>query len=256
VDPASISKNVDVDIPVVGDAKAVLADWLELVEYRERKEWFSQIDGWKKQYPFSYRAADGVILPQQVVEAISEQAGEAVITTGVGQHQMWAAQFFRWRFPRQMVTSGGLGTMGYGFPAAIGASVGCPDKLVIDIDGDGSFLMTCNELATAAEYKIPVKVVILNNRFQGMVRQWQELFYGKRYVMTAMTNPSFAKVADAFGCTGMDVSDPKDLKDAVRQMLATPGPVVLDAHVAAEENVYPMVAVGKSLHEMAMGGMA
>jgi acetolactate synthase-1/2/3 large subunit len=256
VDPSSIIKNVDVDIPVVGDAKAVLADWLELVEYRERKGWFDQIDGWKQQYPFSYRAADGVILPQQVVEAISEQASEAIITTGVGQHQMWSAQFFRWRFPRQMVTSGGLGTMGYGFPAAIGAAVGCPNRTVVDIDGDGSFLMTCNELATAAEYQIPVKVVILNNRFQGMVRQWQELFYGKRYVATVMTNPSFAKVADAFGCTGMDVKDPKDLKDAVRQMLATPGPVVLDAHVAPEENVYPMVAVGKSLHEMAMGGMA
>jgi len=257
VDPSSISKNVDVDIPVVGDAQSVLADWLELAEYRERKAWFEQINAWKKQYPFGYRQQDGAIMPQQVIETISELTrGEAIITTGVGQHQMWSAQYYRWRFPRQMVTSGGLGTMGYGFPAAIGAAVGRPDRTVVDIDGDGSFLMTCNELATAAEYKIPVKVVILNNRFQGMLRQWQELFYGRRYTATIMTNPSFAKVAEAFGCTGMDVSDPKDLKDAVSRMLATDGPVVLDVHVAPEENVYPMVAVGKSLHEMVMGGMA
>jgi acetolactate synthase-1/2/3 large subunit len=155
-----------------------------------------------------------------------------------------------------MVTSGGLGTMGYGFPAAIGAAVGCPDRPVIDIDGDGSFLMTCNELATVAEYQIPVKVVILNNHFQGMVRQWQELFYGKRYTATVMTNPNFARVAEAFNCTGIEVHDPKDLEDAIRRMLATPGPVVMDVHVSREENVYPMVAVGRSLHEMVMGGMA
>jgi len=257
VDPSSISKNVDVDIPVVGDAKAVLAELIGLIETRDRSAWFEQITGWKKQYPFSYPQAEGVIMPQSVVAEISRlTAGQAIITTGVGQHQMWAAQFYRWRRPRQMVTSGGLGTMGFGFPSAIGAAVGCPDRMVIDIDGDGSFLMTCNELATVAEFNIPVKVVILNNRFQGMVRQWQELFFNRRYSKTAMTNPSFARVAEAFGCKGMDLSDPKDVPDALRQWLATPGPVVLDVHVAAEENVYPMVAVGKSLHEMEMGGMA
>jgi acetolactate synthase-1/2/3 large subunit len=169
---------------------------------------------------------------------------------------MWTAQFYRWRHPRQMITSGGLGTMGYGFPAAIGAAVGRPDKTVIDIDGDGSFLMTCNELATAAEYNVPCKVVILNNQFQGMVRQWQELFFEHRYTAVAMKNPRFAKVAEAFGCKGLEVTDGKDLKDAIREMIAHDGPVVLDVQVTREENVYPMVATGKSLHEMSLGGMA
>ncbi|MCL2330486.1 MAG: thiamine pyrophosphate-dependent enzyme, partial [Phycisphaerae bacterium] len=202
-------------------------------------------------------AAPGKMKPQEVIEEICRQTdSNAIITTGVGQHQMWAAQFYRWRHARQIITSGGLGTMGYGFPAAIGAALGRPDKTVIDIDGDASFLMTCNELATAAQYNIPAKVVILNNHFQGMVRQWQELFYDRRYVATPMTNPNFAKVADAFNCTGIEVKDPKDLPDAVRKMITTPGPVVMDIHVDPDENVYPMVAVGKSLHEMVMGGMA
>ena len=257
VDPSSISKVVDVDIPVVGDAKTVLAELLEWVEHRERAPWFEQIKDWKQRYPFSYQKQEGTILPQQAIEEVFRATnGEAIITTGVGQHQMWAAQFYKWRFPRQMITSGGLGTMGFGFPAAVGAAVGRPDRTVIDIDGDGSFLMTCNELATAGEYQIPAKVIILNNAYQGMVRQWQELFFQRRYMATPMTNPRFARVADAFGCTGLEVSDPKDLPEAVRQTVATKGPVVLDVHVAPEENVYPMVAVGKSLHEMEMGGMA
>jgi acetolactate synthase I/II/III large subunit len=257
VDPSSIGKSVDVDIPVVGDAKSVLTDMLPLIEYRERSAWLAQINQWKKKHPFEYGDPPGTILPQYVIDQISRiTQGEAIITTGVGQHQMWAAQFYRWRMPRQMITSGGLGTMGYGFPAAIGAAVGRPDRHVIDIDGDGSFLMTCNELATAAEYNIPAKVVILNNHYQGMVRQWQELFYDRRYTAVAMKNPSFAKVAEAFGCTGIDVSDKQDVPDAIREMLDTPGPVVLDVHVAPEENVYPMVASGKSLHEMEMGGMS
>jgi acetolactate synthase I/II/III large subunit len=257
IDPSSISKSVDVDIPVVGDAKDVLADMLPLIEHRDREEWFRQINEWKQKYPFAYPQSNGVIKPQAVVEEINRVTrSEAVITTGVGQHQMWTAQFYRWRFPRQMITSGGLGTMGFGFPAAIGAAVGCPDRVVIDIDGDGSFLMTSNELATVAEYQIPAKVVILNNHFQGMVRQWQELFFGKRYVGSRMVNPAFARVAEAFGVTGIEVKDPKDLTGAIERMVATPGPVLMDVHVAPEENVYPMVAVGKSLHEMEMGGMS
>jgi len=257
VDPSSISKVVNVDIPVVGDAKSVLQELLEQVEYRPREAWLQQINEWKRRYPFAYTRREGTILPQEVIEEVSRATqGQAIITTGVGQHQMWTAQFYKWRFPRQMITSGGLGTMGYGFPASLGAAVGCPERTVIDIDGDGSFLMTCNELATAAEYRIPAKVIILNNRFQGMVRQWQELFYRRRYTATRMTNPSFAKVAEAFGCTGLEVEDPKELSEAIRETLAVSGPAVLDVHVAPEENVYPMVAVGKSLHEMEMGGMA
>ena len=216
-----------------------------------------QINTWKTKYPFAYTQREGTIMPQQVIEEISRATqGDAIITTGVGQHQMWTAQFYRWRKPRQMITSGGLGTMGFGFPAAIGGSIGCPDQTVIDIDGDGSFLMTCCELATAAEYQVPVKVVIMNNRYQGMVRQWQELFFEKRYMAVAMTNPSFAKVAEAFGCKGLDVQDPKEVPGAIQEMLKTPGPVVVDMHVAPEENVYPMVAVGKSLHDIEMGGMS
>ncbi len=257
VDPSSISKTVDVDIPVVGDAKLVLQGMIEHIEHRDRGEWFDQINVWKDKHPFSYDPSPDKIMPQYVIDELSNiTEGEAIITTGVGQHQMWAAQFYRWRFPRQMLTSGGLGTMGYGFPAAIGAAVGCPDRHVVDIDGDGSFLMTCNELATVAEFNIPTKVIVLNNHFQGMVRQWQELFYDGRYTAVKMTNPSFAKVAEAFNCKGIDVKNKADVPDALREMLDHKGPVVMDVHVEAEENVYPMVAAGKSLHEMTMGGMA
>ena len=257
VDPSSIAKTIGVDIPVVGDAKAVLSELVPLIQHRDRTAWFNQINDWKKKHPFSYNQTDGEIKPQYVIDQISQiTEGNAIITTGAGKHQMWAAQWHRCKNPQQWFTSGGLGTMGYGFPAAIGAAVGRPDKTVIDIDGDGSFCMSANELATVAEYNIPTKVVILNNHYQGMVRQWQELFYEKRYMAVKMANPSFAKVAEAYGCKGIDVKDAKDIPDAIREMIAHPGPVVLDAHVTAEENVYPMVAAGKSLHEMEMGGMA
>jgi acetolactate synthase-1/2/3 large subunit len=257
IDPSSISKNVDVDIPVVGDAKAILEEMVPMIQARPRSEWLATIDQWKTKHPFSYNRQAGTIKPQHVIEQIYEATrGDAIIATGVGQHQMWAAQYYRWTRPRQMITSGGLGTMGFGLPAAIGAKMARPDQTVIDIDGDGSFLMTLCELSTAVEYQVPVKVVVLNNSFQGMVRQWQEMFYKKRYFGTVMRNPDFAKVAEAFGAKGISVRDKDQVRDAIEQMLAEPGPVVMDVHVDAAENVFPMVASGKSLHEIEMGNVS
>jgi acetolactate synthase-1/2/3 large subunit len=253
IDPSSISKNVDVDIPVVGDAKTILIALLPLIEHRERETWFNMIQMWKNRHPFTYDDTDAVIKPQYVIDRISDLTrGEAIITTGVGQHQMWAAQFYRWREPRQMITSGGLGTMGFGFPAAIGAQIGRPDKTVIDIDGDGSFAMTLFELPVIVEQKLPVKVVILNNHYQGMVRQWQELFYEKRYVAVKMANPDYAKVAEAFGVKGIRIRNKSDVNPGLEEMLAHDGPVVVDVDVDPDENVYPMVAAGKGLHEMVL----
>ncbi len=253
IDPSSISKNVDVDIPVVGDAKAILREMLPMIEHHPREPWFNMIEMWKNRHPFTYDANSERTKPQYVIDLLNELTkGKAIITTGVGQHQMWAAQFYRWREPRQMITSGGLGTMGYGFPAAIGAQFGRPDRLVIDIDGDGSFAMSLGELSTMVENNLPIKVVILNNRFQGMVRQWQELFYEKRYTAVAMQNPDFARVAEAFGAKGIRITDKADVRSGLEAMLAHAGPVVCDIDVEPEENVYPMVAAGKSLHEMVL----
>ena len=257
IDPSSISKNVDVDCAVIGDARASLAKIAELVERRERPEWFAKIAAWKERYPFTFLDDSVNAKPQYVIQELYQQTkGEAIITTGVGQHQMWAAQHYRWRFPRQMVTSGGLGTMGFGLPSALGAQLGAPGKVVVDIDGDASFQMTSYELATLAEYNIPAKVMILNNDFQGMVKQWQDLFYGKRYAMTKMKNPNFAMMAESYGIKGITCRDKTKVPEAIDQMLSHDGPVVADFFVEPEEHVYPMVPSGKGLHEMELGSLA
>jgi acetolactate synthase-1/2/3 large subunit len=251
IDPTSISKNVSVDIPVVGDAKYILAELVKEVEYREREKWFKKIAEWKKKFPFSYDRNASTIKPQYVVEELCRQTdGEAIITTGVGQNQMWAAQFFRFSRPRQFISSGGLGTMGYGLPAAIGAQVARPDATVIDVDGDHSFNMTMTELATAVENKLPIKVCILNNGYMGMVRQWQELFYNKRYSKSYLSNPDYATVAEALGAVGITVDKKTDVPGAIKKMLGQKRPCVVDFKVEREENVWPMVAAGKSLNEM------
>ena len=224
-----------------------------LIKLVRRPGWLKQIADWKTQFPFSYTMGER-IKPQHVIETVGRLTDhDAIVATGVGQHQMWTAQYYGWRRPRQFITSGGLGTMGFGLPAAIGAQFGNPRRTVIDIDGDGSFAMTMGELVTAAQYDQPVKVVVLDNRFLGMVRQWQEMFYGRRYSATEHPCPDLPKLAEALGATGMRVTEPGEVEDAINEMLKTEGPVVLVAEVEPEENVFPMVASGKSLHEMDMG---
>ena len=256
IDPASISKNVKVDVPVVGDAKLCLQDIIAHIQHVDRKEWFDQIAAWKSKFPFSYLDDSKMAKPQAIIEAINKvTGGKAIFATGVGQHQMWAAQFIRWSAPRSMITSGGLGTMGFGVPAAIGAQVGRPGELVIDIDGDASFIMFPQELATAAQYKLPVKIAILNNHWQGMVRQWQQLFYKSRFSHTQMHNPDFAKLAEGFGVKGIRCERKEDVLKCAEEMINSDGPCVVDFHCETNENVYPMVASGKALHEMDLGAI-
>ena len=251
IDPASISKNVSVDIPVVGDAKVILKALAMEVEYQERKQWFDKIAEWKKKFPFRYDQNSSTIKPQYVIEEICRQTkNEAIVTTGVGQNQMWAAQFYKFVKPRQFISSGGLGTMGFGLPAAIGAQIAKPDATVIDIDGDHSFNMTMTELSTAVEHELPIKVCILNNGYMGMVRQWQELFYGRRYSKSYLKNPEYEALAKALGAVGMTVEKKADVPKAIKQMLKEKQPCVVDFKVEPEENVWPMVPAGKSLDEM------
>jgi acetolactate synthase-1/2/3 large subunit len=251
IDPASISKNVRVDIPVVGDAKTIMSELIKEVEYRERKRWFNKIAEWKKKFPFRYDNNTSTVKPQYVVEEICRQTdGKAIITTGVGQNQMWTAQFYKFNRPRQLISSGGLGTMGFGLPAAIGAQVARPGETVIDIDGDHSFNMTMTELRTAVENELPIKVCILNNGYMGMVRQWQELFYNKRYSKSYLSNPDYATVAEALGAVGITVDKKADVPKAIKKMLGQKRPCVVDFRVEREENVWPMVPAGKSLNEM------
>lgn len=258
IDPTSISKNVSVDIPVVGDVKRVLEKLNPLLRQEEKdwaadhRDWLGQIAFWQESHPLTFCQEEEQIKPQYVVEKIYEATrGEAIITTEVGQNQMWTAQYYKFVRPRTLLSSGGLGTMGYGFPAAIGAQVAFPDRTVIDIAGDGSFQMNIQELATAVEYRLPVKVAILNNHFLGMVRQWQQLFYNKRYSYTGLgAVPDFVKIAEAYGAVGLRANRPQEVEEVIREALSIAGPVVMDFEVAQEECVYPMVPAGGSLRNM------
>jgi acetolactate synthase-1/2/3 large subunit len=251
VDPASISKNVHVDIPVVGDAKLILQELLPEIQTQPRIEWFAKIAAWKSRHPMRYDNTDSVIKPQYVISEVSRQtSGNAIVCTGVGQHQMWTAQFYKFSQPRHFISSGGLGTMGFGLPAAIGAQIAKPGETVVLFDGDSSFSMTLQELATAIQYQLPLKICILNNGYMGMVRQWQELFYAKRYSKSYLSNPDFAEVARAFGAVGLMVDKKADVPAAIERMLAEKRTCVCEFRVEREENVWPMVPSGKSLHEM------
>jgi acetolactate synthase I/II/III large subunit len=255
IDPTSISKNIEVDIPIVGDARNILGQLLDMVKKPNTAEWLKTVNHWKKQYPLQYKDG-GKIKPQYVIEQIYEATkGEAVITTEVGQNQMWACQWYQYTEPRTFLSSGGLGTMGFGFPAAIGAKLGRPDKIVFDIAGDGSIQMNIQELATAVAEKIHVKVAILNNGYLGMVRQWQELFYKKRYSYTKLFNPDFVKLAESYGAVGIRVTKKEEVRPAIEKALSKDNVVFLDFHIEEEENVYPMVPAGEAINRM-IGGMA
>lgn len=259
IDPTSIRKNVHVDVPIVGDVTRVLkvlnkqlkklkADWVT-----GREEWFGQIDTWRKAHPLRWEDKPGVIKPQYAIDTIIRATEDAnpVIATGVGQHQMWAAQYYRASKPRRWITSGGLGTMGFGLPAALGAQAAVPDDLVILIDGDGSFQMSPQELITCVQYNLPVKMFIINNQYLGMVRQWQDMFYDKHYAEVDISaQPDFVKLAEAYGMVGLRVSDPSEMRAVVDKAVATPGPVLVDVHVDREENCFPIVPSGCGLADV------
>ncbi len=254
--PENINKSVPVTIGVEGDARKNLELLLPLLEKQDRGDWLACVNGWKTEHPFRYKddQREFHMKPQAVIEELYRQTqGDAIIATGVGQHQMWAAQFYNFRHPRQLITSGGLGTMGFGVPASIGAKIGRPDKTVVNIDGDGSFCMTCMEMVTAAQYGVAAKTIILNNDFQGMVKQWQDLFYEERYSHTEMHNPKFVALADAMNCKGFRCTKKADLPKVMQDFLAYDGPAVLDAVVEKHEHVYPMLPAGKTVDDMVLG---
>ncbi|MGH7879476.1 MAG: thiamine pyrophosphate-dependent enzyme, partial [Candidatus Binataceae bacterium] len=262
IDPSSISKNVRVDIPIVGDIKTVLADMLEVVRAREsigqRKAawagWHQQILQWKREKPLYENGHDHTresVSPMHVIEELHTLTkGDCIIATDVGQHQMWIAQLFPFERPRSLLTSGGLGTMGYGLPAGIGAKFAAPDRNVVVVSGDGSIQMNIQELGTAVQYNVDIKVIILNNYYLGMVRQWQERFYAERYSYSAMSVPNFVKLADAYGAKGFRIEKSKDLVATMKEAFATPGPVLIDIVIPKEEVVMPMMPPGGAMSEM------
>ena len=249
IDPAEIGKIKKSEIPIVGDAKKVLKAILEKLKSKKREKWIARITALKEEFPLSYNNSDKVIKPQFVIEQLYELTkGKAIVTTDVGQHQMWAAQYFKSETPRSFISSGGLGTMGFGFPAAIGAKIGCPEKTVINITGDGSFQMTIQEIATAVHYRIPIKVAIINNGYLGMVRQWQELFFNKRYSETDLgESPDFVKIADGYRAKGILIDKKEDVKPAIIKALGMDDIVIMDFRVDREENVMPMIPPGGTI---------
>jgi acetolactate synthase-1/2/3 large subunit len=251
IDPAEIGKNVRVDVPIVGDVRRVLQALNKQLAPQTRIDWIRQVEQWRQEHPSTDIRESDTILPQYVMSKICEATGgDIIVVTGVGQNQMWAAQHFCYNKPNSLISSGGLGTMGFGLPAAMGAKVGCPGETVWCIDGDGGFQMTIQELATLVQDNIAVKIAIIDNGFLGMVRQWQELFYERRYVGTRLSGPDFVKVAEAYGLPAVRVTDKVQVPAAIEQAMAHPGPFLIDFIVEPEENVYPMVPPGAALAEI------
>ncbi len=263
IDPSSINKNVSVDLPIVGDAATVLDQMLKSWKAKDPKPdrkalkaWWDKIEHWRERDCLRYKHSETTIMPQQAIQRLYEKTKDrdVYITTEVGQHQMWAAQFYKFEEPNRWMTSGGLGTMGYGMPAAIGAQVAHPDALVIDIAGESSFMMNIQELSTAAQYNLPVKVFVINNQWMGMIRQWQELLHGGRYSESySSALPDFVKLAESFHWTGMRATKPDELDDVIDRMIATDGPVIADIAVDQAENCFPMIPSGAAHNEMLMG---
>lgn len=255
IDPAEIGKIVQTAIPCMGDVKSVLQQANKLVKPAQSGDWLTEIQATKQKNPLRYKDSEIILKPQFVIEMISETTnGDAIVTTDVGQNQMWAAQFYRFKHPRSLITSGGLGTMGFGLPSAIGAQVGNPDRLVVSVNGDGGIQMCAQELAICALYNIPVKIVILNNQVLGMIRQWQEIIYENRFShMELSGSPDFVKLAEAYGVTGLRATNKEEARDVWMKAMKIPGPVLIDFTVSQEENVYPMVSPGSTIDDMIMG---
>jgi acetolactate synthase-1/2/3 large subunit len=251
IDPSAISKNVQVDVPIVGDVKRVLRKLIELVEPSDTNDWLQTIQQWKREHPLRYRLTEA-LRAQYVIQKLGEATkGNAIVVTDVGQHQMWTAQFFNWMHPRTHITSGGLGTMGFSLPAAMGAAFGRKDLPVVSISGDGGFQMNIQEFGTIAEHKLPMKIFVINNGFLGMVRQWQELFWRRRYSHVELCNPDFVKLAEAYGCPGFRVTKTSEVEGIIRKVMEyNDGPVFAEFVVAKEDNVYPMIPTGQTIHEM------